>query len=136
VLPAAVKRQARPGKYEASGSNSSMTPAGVSWTFLILLQVGCRTGARSSFRPAGRIDGTECALTREVFEVHFWMPVGADARRMLKTFADGQNRMVTVAERKECWYGRTSPFEPQAMILITKRQAIGLCPDRTRKALE
>ena len=57
-------------------------------------------GSEIAFRLPGRIDGTECAITREALEVHFWLPVGADASRMLRTFADGRNRIVAIAERK------------------------------------
>jgi hypothetical protein len=57
-------------------------------------------GSEIAFRLPGRIGGAECAITREALEVHFWLPVGADTSRMLRTFADGRNRIVAVAERK------------------------------------
>jgi hypothetical protein len=57
-------------------------------------------GSEIAFRLPGRIGGAECAITREALEVHFWLPLGADTSRMLRTFADGRNRIVAVAERK------------------------------------
>ena len=57
-------------------------------------------GSEIAFRLPGRIGGAECAIPREALEVHFWLPVGADTSRMLRTFADGRNRIVAVAERK------------------------------------
>ena len=65
-------------------------------------------GSAIAFRLSGRIGDVECAITREALEVHFWLPVGADASRMLRTFADGRNRIVAVAERKM----RARPGQP------------------------
>lgn len=42
----------------------------------------------------------ECAITRETLEECFWLPASADSARMLKTFADGRQRIVAVAERR------------------------------------
>jgi hypothetical protein len=42
----------------------------------------------------------ECAITRETLEECFWLPAGADSARMLKTFSDGRQRIVAVAERR------------------------------------
>ncbi len=42
----------------------------------------------------------ECIVTREALEQHFWLPQGASDARILKTFSDGQRRIVAVAERK------------------------------------
>jgi hypothetical protein len=42
----------------------------------------------------------ECAVTRDALEEHFWLPLGADATRMLKTFENGRNRLFAVAQRK------------------------------------
>ena len=47
-----------------------------------------------------RIGGVECAVTREALKVHFWLPRGTGASRMLRTFVDGRNRIVAEAERK------------------------------------
>jgi hypothetical protein len=57
-------------------------------------------GGEIAFRLSERMGSAECAITREALEVHFWLPPGADASRMLKTFANGRNRIVAVAERK------------------------------------
>ncbi|MFL9921644.1 DUF1488 family protein [Paraburkholderia fungorum] len=57
-------------------------------------------GSRITFRLSERIGSAECAITREALEAHFWLPVGADASRMLRTFVDGRNRIVATAERK------------------------------------
>lgn len=40
------------------------------------------------------------AITRETLEECFWLPASADSARMLKTFADGRQRIVAVAERR------------------------------------
>ena len=53
-----------------------------------------------AFRLSGRMRGAECVITRQALEDHFWLPPGADARRMLKTFADGPKRITAIAERK------------------------------------
>ena len=42
----------------------------------------------------------EGAIAREALEEHFWLPRSADATRTLKTFENGRNRIVAVAERK------------------------------------
>jgi Protein of unknown function (DUF1488) len=57
-------------------------------------------GSEVVFRLSERMGGTECAVTREALELHFWLPVGAGASRMLRTFGDGRNRIVAAAERK------------------------------------
>jgi hypothetical protein len=61
-----------------------------------------------AFRLSGRMHGAECVITRQALEDHFWLPPGADARRMLKTFADGQKRITAIAERKSM----THPGQP------------------------
>jgi hypothetical protein len=60
------------------------------------------------FRLSGDRVNVACAITREALEDHFWLPAGADQVRMLKTFADGQRRIVAAAERKI----RLRPSEP------------------------
>lgn len=57
-------------------------------------------GREIAFRLSARMGGAGCAITREALEDHFWLSPGADAGRMLKTFADGQKRILAVAERK------------------------------------
>ncbi|KAE8754079.1 DUF1488 family protein [Paraburkholderia madseniana] len=57
-------------------------------------------GSRIAFRSSDRTDFTQCAITREALEAHFWLPPGADEVRTLKTFADGRERIIAVAERK------------------------------------
>jgi tRNA(Glu) U13 pseudouridine synthase TruD len=42
----------------------------------------------------------EGAIARDVLEGHFWLPRGAYATRTLKTFEDGRNRILAVAQRK------------------------------------
>ncbi|MFL9937056.1 DUF1488 family protein [Paraburkholderia sp. RL18-103-BIB-C] len=42
----------------------------------------------------------EGAVERDAHEEHFWLPRGADATRALKTFENGRNRIVAVAQRK------------------------------------
>jgi hypothetical protein len=42
----------------------------------------------------------ECAVARDALEEHFWLPRGADEVRTLKTFENGRNRIVAVAQRK------------------------------------
>ncbi|MDT8843541.1 DUF1488 domain-containing protein [Paraburkholderia fungorum] len=42
----------------------------------------------------------EGAIARDALEEHFWLPHGADATRTLKTFENGRNRIVAVAQRK------------------------------------
>jgi hypothetical protein len=61
-----------------------------------------------AFRLSGRMRGAECVITRQALEDHFWLPPGADARRMLKTFADGRKRIAAIAERKSL----THPGQP------------------------
>jgi hypothetical protein len=47
----------------------------------------------------GHID-VECAIGRAALEAQFWLPLGADDTRTLRTFADGWRRIRAVAERK------------------------------------
>ncbi|MFM0069115.1 DUF1488 family protein [Paraburkholderia aspalathi] len=42
----------------------------------------------------------EGAIARDALEDHFWLPRSADATRMLKTFENGRNRILAVAQRK------------------------------------
>ncbi|MBK5122170.1 DUF1488 family protein [Burkholderia sp. R-69980] len=42
----------------------------------------------------------EGAVSRDVLEEHFWLPHDADATRTLRTFENGRNRIVAVAQRK------------------------------------
>lgn len=57
-------------------------------------------GSKIAFRLSERIGSADCAIVREALEAHFWLPPGADEVRMLKTFADGCERIIAVAERK------------------------------------
>ncbi|WP_429332261.1 DUF1488 family protein [Paraburkholderia sp. 35.1] len=52
------------------------------------------------FRLSGQHGEIACAITREALEAQFWLPPDADQIRMLKAFADGQRRIIAVAERK------------------------------------
>ncbi|MFM0175604.1 DUF1488 family protein [Paraburkholderia sediminicola] len=42
----------------------------------------------------------EGAIARDALEEHFWLPRSADETRTLKTFENGRNRIVAVAQRK------------------------------------
>ena len=42
----------------------------------------------------------EGAIARDALEQHFWLPRSADATRTLKTFENGRNRIVAIAQRK------------------------------------
>lgn len=42
----------------------------------------------------------EGAVARAALEEHFWLPRDADATRTLRTFENGCNRIVAVAQRK------------------------------------
>ncbi len=42
----------------------------------------------------------EGAVARDALEEHFWLPRNADATRILRTFENGRNRIVAVAQRK------------------------------------
>jgi Protein of unknown function (DUF1488) len=42
----------------------------------------------------------EGAVARDALEQHFWLPRGADAACTLRTFGNGRNRIVAVAQRK------------------------------------
>ncbi|MFM0116903.1 DUF1488 family protein [Paraburkholderia nemoris] len=42
----------------------------------------------------------EGAIARDALEEHFWLPRSADATRTLKTFENGRNRIIAVAQRK------------------------------------
>ncbi|SOE50268.1 Protein of unknown function [Burkholderia sp. OK233] len=42
----------------------------------------------------------ECAVAREALEEHFWLPRGANRTNTLRTFENGGNRIVAVAQRK------------------------------------
>lgn len=57
-------------------------------------------GREIAFRLSARMGGAGCAITREALEHHFWLSPDADVNRMLKTFAEGQKRIVAIAERK------------------------------------
>jgi hypothetical protein len=52
------------------------------------------------FHLSGNRCEVECVITREALEEYFWLPSGADSARMLKTFADGRQRIIATAERK------------------------------------
>jgi hypothetical protein len=43
------------------------------------------------------VEGT---IARDAHEEHFWLPRSADATLTLKTFQNGLNRIVAVAQRK------------------------------------
>lgn len=55
----------------------------------------------------------ECAVARDALEEHFWLPLGADATRMLKTFESGRNRIFAVAQRKYLAPPDESPDSPR-----------------------
>jgi hypothetical protein len=57
-------------------------------------------GSKIAFRSSERTGFAECVISREALEAHFWLPPGADEVRTLKTFADGRERNIAVAERK------------------------------------
>ncbi|CAB3808588.1 hypothetical protein LMG28614_06841 [Paraburkholderia ultramafica] len=42
----------------------------------------------------------ECAVARDALEAHFWLPRDAGEMLTLKTFENGRNRIVAVAQRK------------------------------------
>jgi hypothetical protein len=42
----------------------------------------------------------EGVIARDALETCFWLPRGADEMRTLKTFENGRNRIVAVAQRK------------------------------------
>lgn len=42
----------------------------------------------------------EGAVARDALEEYFWLPRDADATRTLRTFENGRNRIVAVAQRK------------------------------------
>jgi hypothetical protein len=42
----------------------------------------------------------ECAVAREALEEHFWLPRGSNRTNTLRTFENGRNRIVAVAQRK------------------------------------
>ncbi|RKT10291.1 uncharacterized protein DUF1488 [Paraburkholderia sp. RAU2J] len=42
----------------------------------------------------------EGAVARDALEEHFWLPRGADPARTLRTFENGRNRIVAVAQRQ------------------------------------
>lgn len=72
------------------------------------------------FRLSDRRRDIVCAITREALEEYFWLPAGADEVRMLKTFADGRQRILAVAERKM----RVRPDQPVRLTIddfLTKR---------------
>jgi hypothetical protein len=50
----------------------------------------------------------EGEIARDALEEHFWLPRSADAKRTLKTFENGRDRIVAVAQRKLL----TRPDEP------------------------
>ncbi|MFM0616266.1 DUF1488 family protein [Paraburkholderia nemoris] len=52
------------------------------------------------FMPAIRGREVEGAIARDALEEHFWLPCSADVTRTLKTFENGRNRIVAVAQRK------------------------------------
>ncbi|NPT47981.1 DUF1488 family protein [Paraburkholderia sp. 1N] len=50
----------------------------------------------------------EAAVARDALEDYFWLPRNADATRTLRTFENGRNRIVAVAQRKLL----ARPYEP------------------------
>ncbi|RDJ98256.1 DUF1488 family protein [Paraburkholderia lacunae] len=52
------------------------------------------------FMLSARGRDVEGAVARDALEEHFWLPPDADAARTLKTFENGRNRIVAVAQRK------------------------------------
>jgi Tol biopolymer transport system component len=42
----------------------------------------------------------EGVIARDALEECFWLPCGADETRTLKTFGNGRNRIIAVAQRK------------------------------------
>ncbi|WP_307857222.1 DUF1488 family protein [Paraburkholderia aspalathi] len=85
--------------------------------FLISRQACPQTEAKL---PSGRLTGpaSQCAITREALEAHFWLPPGANEVRTLKTFVDGRERIIAVAERKM----RARPDRP---VLLTVGDFLG-----------
>ncbi|WP_328807410.1 DUF1488 family protein [Paraburkholderia elongata] len=73
-------------------------------------------GSKIAFRSSERTGFAECVISREALEAHFWLPPGADEVRTLKTFADGRERIIAVAERKMRARGPISRSDSQAMI--------------------
>ncbi|MFM0551253.1 DUF1488 family protein [Paraburkholderia sediminicola] len=65
-------------------------------------------GSKIAFPLSERTGFAKCVISREALEEHFWLPPGADEVRMLKTFADGRERIIAVAERKM----RARPHQP------------------------
>ncbi|MBC8740932.1 DUF1488 domain-containing protein [Paraburkholderia sp. UCT31] len=43
------------------------------------------------------VEGT---VSRDALEEHFWLPLNADATRILRTCENGRNRILGVAQRK------------------------------------
>ncbi|MFL9912308.1 DUF1488 family protein [Paraburkholderia sp. RL17-337-BIB-A] len=52
------------------------------------------------FMLSARGRNVEAAVARAALEEHFWLPPDADAARTIKTFENGRNRIVAVAQRK------------------------------------
>jgi len=52
------------------------------------------------FVVSARSHSTQCSISRDALERHFWLPAGANDTRTLKTFADGRPRIVAAAERR------------------------------------
>ncbi|SOE98088.1 Protein of unknown function [Burkholderia sp. OK233] len=72
------------------------------------------------FHLSDRHREVEGEITRETLEEYFWLPGDADEVRMLKTFADGRQRILAVAERKM----RVRPEQPVRITVddfLTKR---------------
>jgi hypothetical protein len=42
----------------------------------------------------------QCSITRDVLELHFWVPIGANDARLLKAYVDGHNRIAAAVERR------------------------------------
>ncbi|MFM0342285.1 DUF1488 family protein [Paraburkholderia fungorum] len=57
-------------------------------------------GCAVSFMLSIRGREIEGAVAREALEEHFWLPRGADVTRTLRTFENGRNRIIAVAQRK------------------------------------
>ncbi|MFL9896128.1 DUF1488 family protein [Paraburkholderia sp. RL17-381-BIF-C] len=74
-------------------------------------------GSRIAFHLSERTGSAECAISREAFEAHLWLPPGASEVRTLKAFDDGRNRIVAVAE----WNMRTRPGPP---VCLTSRDSV------------
>jgi hypothetical protein len=85
--------------------SSPINLRGVWWTYWISPPSVSADGSRIDFRLLNATGFTECAITREALEIHFWLSPSADASRVLKTFDDGRTG-------KSKWHGPDSDGGP------------------------